>query len=78
MVSILYLGKFGQFRIYTLIYIHLEIDVKTSSTLLEVTQKESKETALKSVSYTDLWTQQGRERMGQIERVALTYTHYHV
>ena len=78
MVSILYLGKFGQFRIYTLIYIHLEIDVKTSSTLLEVTQKESKETALKSESYTDLWTQQGRERMGQIERVALTYTHYHV
>ena len=78
MVSILYLGKFGQFRIYTLIYIHLEIDFKTSSTLLEVTQKESKETALKSVSYTDLWTQQGRERMGQIERVALTYTHYHV
>ena len=67
MFSILHLGKFGQFRIYTLIYIHLEIDIKTSSTLLEVTQKESKETALKSVSYTDLWTQQGRDRMGQIE-----------
>ena len=26
----------------------------------------------------DLWTQQGKERMGQTERVALTYTHYHV
>ena len=78
MFSILYPGKFGQFRVYTLIYIHLGIDVKTSSTLLEVTHKGSKETALKSVSYTDLWTQQGKERMGQIERVALTYTRYHM
>ena len=26
----------------------------------------------------DLWTQQGKERVGQIERVALTYTHYHM
>ena len=26
----------------------------------------------------DLWTQQGKERVGQIERVALTYIHYHV
>ena len=78
MFSILYLGKFGQFRVYTLIYIHLEIDVKTESILLEISQKESKETALKSVSYTDLWTQEGRERMRQIVRVALTYTHCHV
>ena len=78
MFSILYLGKFGQFRVYTLIYIHLEIDVKTSSTLLEVTHKGSEETALKSVFYTDLWTQQGKESMGQIEKVALIYTRYHV
>ena len=26
----------------------------------------------------DLWIQQGKERVGQIERVALTYIHYHV
>ena len=26
----------------------------------------------------DLWTQQGQERLGQIERVALTYIYYHV
>ena len=27
---------------------------------------------------TDLWTQQGKEKVGQLERVALTYIHYHV
>ena len=27
---------------------------------------------------TDLWTQGGKERVGQIERVALTYIHYFV
>ena len=26
----------------------------------------------------DLWIQQGKERVGQIERVALTYIHCHV
>ena len=25
---------------------------------------------------TDLWTQQGKERVGQIERVAWKYVHY--
>lgn len=43
MFSILYLVKFGQFSIYTLIFTHMKIYVKTSSTLLEVTQKESKQ-----------------------------------
>ena len=27
---------------------------------------------------TDLWTQQGKERLEQIEKVALTYIRYHV
>ena len=27
---------------------------------------------------TNLWTQQGKERVGQIEKASLTYTHYHV
>ena len=27
---------------------------------------------------TDLWTQQGQERMGQIEKVGLKYMHYHI
>ena len=26
----------------------------------------------------DLWTQQGQERVGWIERVALEYIHYHM
>ena len=26
----------------------------------------------------DLWTQQGKEKMGQTDRAALTYTHHHV
>ena len=26
----------------------------------------------------DLWTQQGKERAGRIEKVALPYIHYHV
>ena len=26
---------------------------------------------------TDLWTQQGKEKVGRLERVALTYIHYH-
>ena len=26
----------------------------------------------------DVWVQQGKERVGQIEKVALTYIHYHV
>ena len=29
-------------------------------------------------SRTDLWTQQGKERVGQTERAALTYIHYYV
>ena len=27
---------------------------------------------------TDLWTQWGKKRVGQIERVAQKYTHYHM
>ena len=27
---------------------------------------------------TDLWTQLGKERVGQTEKVSLKYTHYHV
>ena len=27
---------------------------------------------------TDLWTQQGKDRVGQIEKVALKHIHYHI
>ena len=27
---------------------------------------------------TDLWTQQGKERVGRVEKLSLTYAHYHV
>ena len=30
------------------------------------------------IQRTDLWTQRGKVRVGQIEKVALTYIHYHV
>ena len=30
------------------------------------------------IQRTDLWTQAGKERVDQIERVALKHTHYHM